>query len=166
MSDSIKITAQALCVIIVSTALSFAVNALRPQPLSLVMHFPPEYRCSALPQSGLPVRVNLALSMFGRGDVAFVDARPSIAFKKGHIEHARNIPYSFIDPIREEDIRELKSYRTVIVYCNSRDAQVSMVMAGELSQEGVAGVAYLEGGFLEWVKAGGKYNGERPDQYD
>ena len=166
MSDRIKITAQALCIIIVSTALSFAVNALRPQPLSLVMPFPPEYRCSAVPQPGLPVRVDRALSMFGRGDVAFVDARPSSAFEKGHIEQAWNIPYSFIDPIREEAIRELKRYRAVIVYCNTKDAQVSTAMAGELSQEGVAGVAYLEGGFLEWVKAGGKYTGERPDQYD
>jgi rhodanese-related sulfurtransferase len=104
--------------------------------------------------------------MFGRSEVAFVDARPSPAFERSHIEHARNLPYSFIDPIGEEAIRELKRYKAVIVYCNRKDAQVSAIMAGELSQEGVPGVTYLEGGFLEWVKAGGRYVGERPERYD
>jgi rhodanese-related sulfurtransferase len=166
MRDTIKISGQALCVIMVSTALAFAVNALRPLPLSLVMPFAPEYRCSTIPQSGLPVRVEPALTMFGRGDVLFVDARPSQTFEKGHIEKARNIPYSFLDPVGEETVRELKRYKSVIVYCNRKDAQVSMTMAGELSQEGVTGATYLEGGFLEWVKAGGKYTGQKPNQYD
>ena len=166
MRETLKISGQALCVIMVSTALAFAVNALRPLPLSLVMPFPPEYRCSTTPQSGLPMRVELALTMFGRGDVVFVDARPSQAFEKGHIEKARNLPYSFIDPVGGETVRELKRYKSVIIYCNRKDAQVSMTMAGELSEEGVAGATYLEGGFLEWVKAGGKYDGGRPIQYD
>jgi rhodanese-related sulfurtransferase len=112
------------------------------------------------------MRVELALTMFGRGDVVFVDARPSQAFEKGHIEKARNIPYSFIDRLGKETVRELKRYKSVIIYCNRKDAQVSMTMAGELAEEGVAGATYLEGGFLEWVKAGGKYDGERPIQYD
>jgi rhodanese-related sulfurtransferase len=166
MRDTIKISSQALCVVMVSTALAFAVNALRPLPLSLVMPFPPEYRCSIMPQSGLPIRIDLALTMFGRGDVVFVDARPSQAFDKGHIEKARNIPYSFIDPVGEETLRELKRYKAVIIYCNRKDAQVSMTMASELSEEGLAGATYLEGGFLGWARAAGKYVGERPEQYD
>jgi rhodanese-related sulfurtransferase len=166
MTDTIKICGQALSILMVSIGLAFAVNALRQQPLSLVMPFPPEYQCSSVPQSGVPVKVDLALTMFGRSEVAFVDARPSQAFEKGHIETARNIPYSFIEPIREEAVRELKRYKAVVVYCNRKDSQVSAIMAGELSQEGVPGVTYLEGGLLEWVKAGGKYTGERPEQYD
>jgi len=104
--------------------------------------------------------------MFGRRDAVFVDARPAQAFQRGHIEKAINLPYSFIDPMGEEAIRELKRYKAVIVYCNTGDSRVSMTMAGEIYQEGVSGATYLEGGFLEWVKAGGKYLGERPGQYD
>jgi rhodanese-related sulfurtransferase len=166
MRNTIKISAQALCIIMVSVVLAFAVNALRPLPLSLVMPFPPEYRCSTLPQPGLPMRVEMALTMFGRADVVFVDSRPSQAFEKGHIENARSIPYSFVDPIGQEGVSELKRYKTVIIYCNTKDAQVSMTMAGELSEAGVAGVTYLEGGFLGWAKAAGKYVGERPEKYD
>ena len=166
MTVTIKICGQALSILILSMGLAFSVNALRQQPLSLVMPFPPEYQCSSVPQSGVPVRVERALTMFGRSDVAFVDARPSPAFERGHIEHAGNIPYSFINPIGEETVRELKRFKAVIVYCNGKDAQVSATMAGELAQEGVQGVTYLEGGFLEWVKAGGRFLGERPAQYD
>jgi rhodanese-related sulfurtransferase len=166
MSDTAKICGQALCVIAVSIGLAFAVNALRPHGLPLVMPFPPEYQCSSVPKSGAPLRVEMALTMFGRGEVAFVDARPLRAYEKGHIREAKNIPYSFIDPINEETIRELKRYKAVIIYCNKKDAQVSMTMAGEISEQGVAGVTYLEGGFLEWVKAGGPYVGQRPEQYD
>ena len=166
MTDTIKICGQALSILVVSVGVAFFVNALRQQPLSLVMPFPPEYQCSSVPQSGAPMRVDRALTMFGRSDVAFVDARPSPAYDKGHIERAGNIPYSFIDPIREETFRELKRYKAVIVYCNRKDAQVSATMAGELAQEGLPGVTYLEGGFLEWVKAGGGYVGERPERHD
>jgi rhodanese-related sulfurtransferase len=166
MRDTIKISGQTLCIIMVSTALAFMVNALRTTGLPVVMPFHPEYRCSTIPKSGVPIKVQLASTMFGRSDVVFVDARPSQAFEKGHIEKARNIPYSFLDPIGEGTIRQLKRYKAVIIYCNRKDAQVSMNMAGELSEEGVAGATYIEGGFLEWVKAEGKYVGERPAQYD
>ena len=27
-------------------------------------------------------------------------------------------------------------------------------------------IAYLEGGFLEWVREGGKYTGQRPEHYE
>ena len=166
MRETIKISAQALCVLLVSTALAFAVNAIRPLPLSLVMPFPPEYQCSTIPQAGRPMKIEQALKMFDRADVIFVDARPPQAFQKGHIEKARNIPYSFIDPIGEETVRELKRYKAVIVYGNRKDAQASTSMAGELAEEGVTSVTYLEGGFLGWAEAGGKYTGERPAQYD
>ena len=166
MRDTIKISVQALCVVLFSAVLAFAVNALRPAPLSLVMPFPPEYRCQTTPRSGAPTRLKVALSMFGREDTVFIDARPLREFDKGHIQSARNIPYSFVDPVGEQTIRELKRYKAVIIYCNRKDAQVSMTMAGELSEEGVAAVSYLEGGFLGWVEAGGKYTGQRPGQYD
>jgi rhodanese-related sulfurtransferase len=104
--------------------------------------------------------------MFTRADAIFIDSRPREAFEKGHIERAWNIPYSLIDPIPDEAVQKLRSYRAVIIYCNTRGAEISTLMAGELSHEGLDGVAYLEGGFLEWVKAGGKYDGQRPEQYD
>jgi rhodanese-related sulfurtransferase len=60
----------------------------------------------------------------------------------------------------------LKRFRTVIIYCNTKDSENSSLMAGELSEEGVEGVAYLEGGFLEWVREEGKYTGQRPEHYE
>lgn len=166
MRDVIKICGQALSVLLISVALAFAVNAIRKQSLPLVMPFPPEYQCPSLVQYGVPVKVEQALSMFARPDAAFVDARPQEDFEKGHIEGATNIPYSFIEPITKDTLFQLRRFRAVIVYCNTKDTEKSMLMAGELSKAGVDGAVYLEGGFLEWVQAGGKYQGQRPDHYE
>jgi rhodanese-related sulfurtransferase len=168
MRDTTKICMQALIVLMFSAGLAFTVNALRSQGLSLFMPFPPEYQCPSRAQSGRPVKVAQALNlkMSSGKNVVFVDARPRDLYELGHIEGAINVPYSFIEPIPKETIRQLKHFRTVIIYCNTKDSEKSSLMAGELSQEGMEGVAYLEGGFLEWVREGGKYTGQRPEQYE
>jgi rhodanese-related sulfurtransferase len=168
MKDTTKTCMQALIVLMFSTGLAFTVNALRPQGLPLAMPFPPEYQCPSRAQSGHPVKVAQALNvkMTSREEVVFVDARPRDLFELGHIEGAINVPYSLIEPIPKETIRQLKRFRTVIIYCNTKDSEKSSLMAGELAQEGLEGVAYLEGGFLEWVREGGKYTGQRPEHYE
>jgi rhodanese-related sulfurtransferase len=168
MSGKTKNCVQALMVLMFSTGLAFSVNALRSQGLPLVMPFPPEQQCSSRAQSGHPVKVAQALNskMTGREDVVFVDARSRDLFELGHIKGAINVPYSFVEPIPKETIRQLSRFRTVIVYCNTRDSENSSLLAGELSEQGVAGAAYLEGGFLEWVREGGKYTGQRPEHYE
>jgi rhodanese-related sulfurtransferase len=159
---------QALIVLMFSVGLAFAVNALRSQGLALVVPFPPEYQCPSLSSAGHPLKVAQALKSNspGKEDAVFVDARPRELFEIGHIEGAIDIPYSFIEPTPKEIIHRLKRFRTVIIYCNSKDSEKSKLMAGELSQAGVEGVFYLEGGFLEWVKEGGKYTGQKPEQYE
>lgn len=102
----------------------------------------------------------------GKRDTIFVDARSEEEFVKGHIEKAVNIPYLFVEPVPGEAIATLRKYERVIVYCNTESAELSRIMAGELSYTGVKGAAYLEGGFLEWVRGGGKYTGQRPDGYE
>jgi rhodanese-related sulfurtransferase len=167
MRDATKTCMQAVIVLIFSTGLALTVNALRSQGLPIMMTFPPEYQCPSLAQAGRPLKVAQALSlMMSRGHVVFVDARSRDLFELGHIEGAINVPYSLIQPIPKEAIRRLKSFRTVVIYCNTKDSEESSLMAGELRQEGVEGAAYLEGGFLEWVREGGKYTGQRPEHYE
>jgi rhodanese-related sulfurtransferase len=166
--NTAKTCIQALIVLMFSAGLAFAVNALRSQGLPLVMPFPPEYQCPSLAHAGRPLKVAQALksNIPGQEDTVFVDARPHELFEIGHIRGAINVPYSFIEPTPKEIISRLKRFRTIIIYCNTKDSEESELMAGELSQAGVEGVFYLEGGFLEWVREGGKYTGQRPEQYE
>jgi rhodanese-related sulfurtransferase len=168
MRDKAKTCMRALIVLMFSTGLAFTVNALRSQGLPLVAPFPPEYQCPSLTPAGRPLKVAQALksNIPGQKDVVFVDARPRELFEIGHIKGAIDVPYSFIEPTPKEIIDRLKRFRTVIIYCNTKDSEESKLMAGELSQAGVERVFYLEGGFLEWVRQGGEYAGQRPEQYE
>jgi rhodanese-related sulfurtransferase len=107
-----------------------------------------------------------ALSFYGKADTVFVDSRKVDAFQAGHIEGARHIPYSFVEPLSKETLESLSRSKSIIVYCNREDSETSKLLAGELTQAGIHGVAYLEKGFAGWVKAGGRYTGRAPEAYD
>ena len=107
-----------------------------------------------------------ALHLYGKAGTVFVDARKSDAFQTGHIEGARHIPYSFVEPLSKETLESLRDSKSIIVYCNREDSEAGKLLAGELAQAGINGAAYLEKGFAGWVKAGGRYTGKAPEGYD
>ncbi len=112
------------------------------------------------------MELQTALSLYGKAGTLFVDARKSDAFRQGHIEGARHIPYSFVEPVPKETLESLRGYSSIIVYCNREDSEAGKLMAGEFAQAGIKGVVYLEKGFAGWVKAGGRYAGKAPEGYD
>ncbi len=161
-----RVLGQTLVVLAASTVLAAIVNQVRDDGIPWRMPFPPEYQCPSLVAPGTPISVAQALEVFGRDDIAWVDARSPEAFARGHVPGAMNIPYSFIEPVPDEAVQRLRPYETVIVYCNTEGNERSERMAGELTLAGAEGVTYLEGGLLEWLKAGGAFEGERPQTLD
>jgi rhodanese-related sulfurtransferase len=166
MNELNKIATQIAAVLVLSASLAFITNAARDNRLPLIMPFPPTYQCPTSEQPGMPVDLHAALNLIGKPGSIFVDARKREAFLQGHIEGARHIPYSFVEPLSKETLDALRDYKSVIVYCNREDSEASKLMAGELSQAGIKGAAYLEKGFAGWVKAGGRYTGTAPGGYD
>jgi rhodanese-related sulfurtransferase len=166
MNKVVKIILQIAAVTSFSAALALAVNGIRKEGLPLVMPFPPESRCPSRTAEGVGTGVKDALQALAREEVLFVDARTSEAFGKGHIWGAISVPYSFLEPVPQEAIERIKRHKKVIVYGNSRSAERSKLMAGELSESGVKGASYLEGGFWGWVKGGGRYSGKAPAGYE
>jgi rhodanese-related sulfurtransferase len=166
MNELKKIAAQMAAVLLFSASLAFITNAARDDRLPLIMPFPPTYQCPSYEKPGLPMDVLEALKLFGKPGIVFIDARTREAFQEGHIEGARHIPYSFVEPLSKESLDTLRAYESVIVYCNREDSEASKLMAGELAQAGLKGAAYLEKGFAGWVKAGGRYTGKAPQGYD
>lgn len=166
MKDLAKITTQVAALFVLSASLAFIINAMRDDRLPLIMPFPPTYQCPSSEKPGLPLDVREALKLFGKPGTVFVDARKRDAFQQGHIEGAQHIPYSFVESLSKETLDTLRDYKSVIVYCNREDSEASKLMAGELEQAALKGVAYLEEGFAGWVKAGGRYTGKAPEGYD
>ena len=166
MEKSAKMIGQIASVIVLSIALGLLVNGIRKDGVPLIMPFPPEYRCADEMTEGRAIAAKEALRQHGREGTVFVDARPTESYEKGHIQGAINLPYSFVRSVPPEAIELLRKERRIIVYCNSESAERSNLMAGELSEAGLNDVAYLLGGFLGWVKAGGAYTGQKPEGYD
>ena len=107
-----------------------------------------------------------ALNLYGKPGTVFIDSRKREVFQQGHIEEARHVPYSFVEPLSKETLESLRDSKSIIVYCNREDSEASKLLAGELAQAGINGVAYLEKGFAGWIKAGGRYTGKAPEAYD
>jgi rhodanese-related sulfurtransferase len=166
MNEFKKIALQIAAVLILSASLAFITNAARDARLPLVTPFPPTYQCPSSEKPGSPMELQTALSLYGKAGTLFVDARKSDAFSQGHIEGARHIPYSFVEPVPKETLESLRGYSSIIVYCNREDSEAGKLMAGEFAQAGIKGVVYLEKGFAGWVKAGGRYTGKAPEGYD
>jgi rhodanese-related sulfurtransferase len=166
MNQAGRIILQIGAVVTFSMILGLMVNGIRLERLPLVMPFPPQYQCPSRIPEGLAIGVGDALTRYKHKQILFVDARSREAFEKGRIEGAINLPYSFLDPVPAEAAARLSKSGNLVVYCNSNHAKRSKLMAGELSDAGLGGVSYLEGGFLEWVKAGGAYTGQKPEEYE
>jgi len=166
MAEARKIIAQVAAVLLFSASLAFITNAARDNRLPLVMPFPPMYQCPTSEKPGLPMDLQTALNLYGKPGTVFIDSRKREVFQQGHIEEARHVPYSFVEPLSKETLDALKEYKSIVVYCNREDSEASKLMAGELAQAGIKGVFYLEKGFAGWVKAGGRYTGDAPRGYD
>lgn len=166
MRAFIKIGVQTVMVIGVSAALALLVNGMRKGGLPLVPPFPPEYRCPSQLTEGRAISVKEALRRHGQDGVIFVDARLKTSYDHSHIANAINLPYSFLEAVPPEAVDRLRSYRWVVVYCNTESMERSRLMAGELSEAGLQNIYYLEGGFLEWVKTGGLHTGKTPLGYE
>jgi rhodanese-related sulfurtransferase len=166
MNEPAKIATQIGALLVLSASVAFISNAARENRLPLVMPFPPAYQCASLEKPGVPMDPYKALKLYGRPGTVFIDARNRGAFHQGHIEGARAIPYSFVEPLSKEMVDGLKDYTHIIVYDNGKDSEASKLMSGELAHLGVKGAVYLEKGFIGWVKAGGRYTGKAPEGYD
>jgi rhodanese-related sulfurtransferase len=166
MNELNRIAAQIAAVLLFSASVAFVTNAMRDDRLPLVMPFPPTYQCPSSEKPGLPMDLQTALRLYGKAGTVFVDARKGDAFQTGHIEGARHIAYSFVEPLAKITLDSLRDSKSIIVYCNREDSEASKLLAGELAQAGINGVAYLEKGFAGWIKAGGRYTGKAPEAYD
>lgn len=95
-----------------------------------------------------------AEDLWAMGAGAFVDARPAVAFREGHIPGARNLPYESASTRLPADILAIPPERTVIVYCEGGDCRSSLDLAKLLHDRGFRDLRIISGGWDEWKRAG------------
>ena len=87
---------------------------------------------------------------FARGVV--LDIRPRMAFSRGHIQGAVNVPAGELARALEHDELDWIGDEPVIVVCNR--GIKSVTAAGLLEDEGLVSAVSLSGGMDEWVSRG------------
>ncbi|HEY1336576.1 MAG TPA: metalloregulator ArsR/SmtB family transcription factor [Bryobacteraceae bacterium] len=85
-----------------------------------------------------------------QGNAVLLDVRPAAEYKAGHIAGARSIPIGELS-VR---LKELPKSKTIVAYCRGPYCVFADEAAALLARNGFKALR-LEGGFPEWMLAGG-----------
>jgi rhodanese-related sulfurtransferase len=150
--------AQAVTLAVAGVAAGLAVNAVRPDGLSLVR---PVYAasgatagasCEAPKGTVRDVDVAEACALADAG-AAFVDARPAAAFAAGHVAGAIHLPSRGDCPDFEDAIERIRVAPTVVVYDADGSCALARHLAERLVGRGLVDVRVMIGGFPGWCAA-------------
>jgi hypothetical protein len=143
---------EAVVVSALASALGLAVNAVRPDGLPLVARTPYQILVPC-PEPGGPVEAIAADDAVLDSDRTFlVDARPEPEYRRGHLPGAVNLPYDWLDPVPEADLRELaeaiaaSGATRVAVYGDGGRPDSGEHLGREISGRGIKNVGYITGG--------------------
>jgi len=94
-----------------------------------------------------PISVDALVAALGAGDVAALDVRPSMAYRKGHVPGST---WS-IRPRFERILSSFQGKRVVLV---ADEPGMARIAAHDLARMGIASISALAGGFAAWRDAG------------
>jgi rhodanese-related sulfurtransferase len=101
----------------------------------------------------------MALAVFqplqAKGKVLVIDVREPHAVEAGRIPGALNVPLFEVGK-RIEEIKKKADGRRIVAYCTCPGEHTAAEALLILHNRGVKNVSALTGGYIEWVKAGGK----------
>ena len=98
-----------------------------------------------------------AASLHARGEVVFLDARRTAAYREGHIARAR--PFSVWESDVDDKVRAFfaeghEPSAPIVVYCSGGDCEDSHMLAQKLFLAGFDNVLVYKDGFPDWQKRG------------
>jgi rhodanese-related sulfurtransferase len=143
---------EAVVLAVVSALLALAVNAIRPAGLPLVARTPYEVLVPC-PEPGGPVTGLDPLDpAMKEARVFLIDARERVAFERSRIPGAVSVPYDWLDPVPETDMRhlarEIAASRAtrVVVYGDGGHPDSGEHLGREISGRGIRNVYFVRGG--------------------
>ena len=151
----------AAIVVAVSVGLGLLINALRPQPLTLVPE-PPEVMLArsvgevVVLESAEPplVEIERAMEVLDKGAAIFVDAREPAFYELGHVPGAVSLPRAGFKEAYPAFAKRAGKDQPLMVYCSESSCVDSLMVAKALMRLGYAQVEVFHGGWDEWEAAG------------
>lgn len=150
MKGIVRVVVEALVVALLASVLGLAFNTFRSDRLALVADRPYELFVPCPEPLGKvdDLKPADAWQAFERGKILLIDAGSETDFKGWHPEGAWNIPFDYILPVTDGDIRKIASSGAsrVIVYGDGSEPDSGRELARELSGRGINNVSFVVGG--------------------
>ncbi len=145
-----KLLGDALIAVTVALASGALFNLLRPTPLPWVAKRAPELHVPCPEERGEAAAASPTEPLLRRPEegTLLIDARSAEEFSRWHLPEAKNLPYDFLEPIDQEQLRALGAFgaRQLFVYGDGGDPDSGRALADELAGKGLRNVRYVEGG--------------------
>lgn len=142
---------QTIFILVLSAAVAFTVNALRPGGLPVLQAKESMVQVSDA-NGTIALKDALVLSMSGRA--LFLDARSDWEYENGHIQNALPIPPDEFDYALELYRPRLDKAQNLITYCDGELCELSNKLADKLRSAGFANVYVLKNGWTLWNNEG------------
>ena len=119
-----------------------------------------ELHANALIQPGEPSEIQASEAKARLGKALFLDARPDLFYKYGHIPGALSLPEDKFDAVYPALETRLKDSLDIVVYCSGMGCEASHIVARRLREKGLPAVVLHEG-WPAWTDAGYPTEGEK-----
>jgi len=160
-----RLAAACVFLLVLSVALSAAVNTLRPEDSRLPWVGDWDRHIETLAfRAGIPVTfLNGVRTRVIDGQTVVADARVPAEYAAGHLPGAVSLPVAEVEwrllPLAER----LTPDTPVLVYCGGADCEDALDLALKLRDLGFSDLTLYPGGFAEWTAYGGAVQpGEQP----
>jgi len=139
---------QWLTILVLSAAVGFGVNAVRPDGLPLARAAQSSVKLSQA--GGGEIGIKDAALLFISGRAVFLDARSQFEFEQGHIQGAVNLPPREF-AAQYQDLKPLLAGKeAVITYCDGENCPLGHSLAKHLRDAGLKNVFVLKDGWGLW----------------
>ena len=142
---------QSTSLLLFAVLIGLGVNSLRPERLPLVADWSMKAQVSSGAGKGsLLITLEEAEILFFDQQAVFLDARPEEAFRMGHIEGARNLPWEDFDKYYLEVMSDIPHEAVIVTYCDGETCGLSKELAFTLAAKGYKHVRVLLDGWRQW----------------
>lgn len=164
--DMKTIVKQIGTILLISGMVSLFANSLHSRRIPWVQDWSRQVEAKAAKLKIKVIPLAVALQKFQSPEAVFIDARSVGEFERGHIPGAVSIPFQSLEEMFPAIGSLIDSGKELVVYCQNRECDDSLLLAIELRAMGASNLALYIDGFELWEARGGPTSSSPMDSED
>jgi rhodanese-related sulfurtransferase len=145
-----RVLRETMVILMISFGAGLGFNLVRPDRLSLIADWTAEGRLDVRFGERAVIPLEEAKQDFFSKKGLFLDARPPLDYRAGHIRGARNLPIQAFDDYFDSATGDLPQESLIITYCDGETCTESVMLAKKLKEMGYENVRVLVNGWSLW----------------